>query len=79
MVLTTRSPGFPFHEYPGDYWRYTITSMRLILKGAGLRIEWLAKDDDPGSPGVFVKAHKPDDWTWPANTGWDDIQLDPPE
>jgi hypothetical protein len=60
LVLTTRSPGFPYHPYPIDTWRYTAEAMRHILDACGL-------DDcevvpDPQAPGVFATARKPLDW-----------------
>lgn len=60
LVVTTRSPGFPYHAYPEDHWRYTVEQMRQIIAEAGLDRLMLEPDPDPG---VFVKARKPDDWT----------------
>jgi SAM-dependent methyltransferase len=56
LLLTTRSPGFPYHGWPHDYWRYTSRDLRTILDD--MRIEALA--EDPSSPGVLVKARKPE-------------------
>lgn len=55
LLLTTRAPGFPYHAWPRDYWRYTPEDLRVLL--ADLRIE--ALESDSSSPGVFVKARKP--------------------
>ena len=62
LVLTTRSPGFPLHDYPGDYWRFTVPVMADIMASAGLEPQ--ALEYDPSSPGVFVKAFKPAGWEW---------------
>lgn len=52
FLLTTRSPGFGFHEAPLDMWRYTLKDMRTIFGNADII------EDDPQAPGVFVKARK---------------------
>jgi len=54
LLLTTRGPGFPRHEFPDDYWRFTSE----LLKGAfgGYNIEQLR--DDPEAPGVFIFARR---------------------
>jgi SAM-dependent methyltransferase len=54
LLVTTRSPGFEWHPYPLDTWRYTLDNMRAIF--ADMRIELL--EDDPSMPGVFMKAYK---------------------
>src|SRR6266498_3525701 len=38
LVLTTRSPGFPYHGYPDDFWRYTPEVMGRILEALGLEV-----------------------------------------
>lgn len=53
LVLTTRSPGFPWHGYPIDCWRYTKDDMRRIFAD----MELAMIEDDP-EPGVLVKAVK---------------------
>lgn len=58
LLLTTRSPGFPYHPYPEDHWRYTQAQMGAILDG--LQLETLVlEDDDTASPGVLVLARRP--------------------
>jgi SAM-dependent methyltransferase len=55
LVLTARGPGFPYHGYPHDYWRFTIEDFREIF--ADMKIEVLEKDE-PEMPGVLLKARK---------------------
>ena len=63
LVLTTRSPGFPLHGFPEDYWRFSVPVMANIMDAAGL-LPMALEFDDPTSPGVFVKVSKPADWEW---------------
>ena len=55
LLITTRSPGFKYHGYPFDYWRYTPEDMTRLLRD--FEIEDL--QNDPLAPGVFVKARRP--------------------
>lgn len=59
LLLTTRSQGFPLHDYPSDFWRFSPLDMAHIF--ADFRIKSLL--NDPEQPGVFLKAIKPLDWT----------------
>jgi SAM-dependent methyltransferase len=59
LLLTTRSRPFPYHGNPFDFWRYEIDDMQVIF--SDLSAETIEKD--PLSPGVFVKAHKPVDFS----------------
>lgn len=63
ILITTRGPGFPYHEYPGDFWRYTSNDIEKIF--ADFDIELNA--NDPECPGVFVIAQKPADWQAPCD------------
>jgi hypothetical protein len=55
LVITTRSPGFPYHPYPEDHWRFTIEHFREIF--ADMTVEVL-DSDVPSHPGVLLKARK---------------------
>lgn len=55
LLITTRSQGFPYHEYPGDFWRFEVEDFARIF--ADFRIAALERD--PVDPGVFLKAVKP--------------------
>lgn len=55
ILITTRSPGFPYHPYPKDFWRFTVEDFTWIF--SDLRILKLQKD--PQALGVFLFAQKP--------------------
>lgn len=72
LVVTTRSFGFPQHDYPGDYWRYELSDMRILF--GDLTIERL-EADEPATPGVFIVARKPNTsmsstWSVSPSTRW---------
>jgi SAM-dependent methyltransferase len=56
--ITTRSVGFPFHEYPEDHWRFSGEQMSAIFAD----FEVLNLNTDPLEPGIFIKARKPKKW-----------------
>jgi SAM-dependent methyltransferase len=55
LIVTTRAPGFPYHPYPVDLWRYTESDFQRIFSD----MEIVTLVDDPMAPGVFLKARKP--------------------
>jgi SAM-dependent methyltransferase len=58
ILVTTCSPGFHYHAYPHDYWRYELEDMREIFSDC--EIVLLVKD--PRGHGVYVKVRKPSDF-----------------
>lgn len=55
LLLTTRSPGFAYHAWPYDFWRYEPADMRQIFGD----LELLTVEPDPQDAGVFVLARRP--------------------
>lgn len=62
LLLTTRAPGFPYHPFPDDHWRFTQPTMSAALAAVGCGSHEIAADPDPRSPGVLVRARKSDPW-----------------
>jgi len=65
IFITTRSKGFPVHEYPGDFWRYELDDIENIFSDYEILI--LEKDNsitisNINRPGVFLKTRKPKDF-----------------
>ena len=62
MFVTTRSPGFGRHDWPSDFWRYTMEDFVWLWAG------WFIEDIRPDrvNPGVFIRARKPNVWDGPA-------------
>jgi len=56
VLITTRSFGFPYHDWPSDFWRFELEDMKEIF--SDLQILVLEKDLE--EPGVFLKAKKPE-------------------
>lgn len=56
LVLSTRSPGFPYHPYPIDCWRYPPPLMREILTALGFKVSVCI--DDWEQSGVFAIGKK---------------------
>lgn len=55
LLITTRSPGFPQHDYPSDFWRFTREDALEIFSD----MEGLEVAEDPMAPGILVRARKP--------------------
>jgi SAM-dependent methyltransferase len=56
IMVTTRSPGFPFHGFPDDHWRFDAKDMRVIFADGSIE---LLEHDRPEDPGIFVKVRMP--------------------
>jgi len=54
ILITTRSEGFPKHDYPDDHWRFSLEDMRTIFEG----MEILTLRSDPEMAGVFCLVRK---------------------
>lgn len=65
LLITTRAPGFPQHDHPGDYWRFTMLDALDIF----VDMDELLVTEDPMAPGVFVRARKPVDFQETDLTG----------
>lgn len=55
LLITTRSKGFGYHGFPGDYWRFEVGDFTTIFQD----FEIDALIPDPEAAGVFIKATKP--------------------
>lgn len=75
LVITTRSPGFPYHPYPEDHWRFTIDHFKQIF--ADMEILTL-ESDIPTMPGVLMKARRTSGDLLPVEA-LEKIQLLPPK
>lgn len=53
LVLTTRSKGFMFHEYPSDYWRFEVADLRQMFLGVS-DILYTDIDRPDGGPGCGI-------------------------
>ncbi|MFA4981324.1 MAG: methyltransferase domain-containing protein [Candidatus Omnitrophota bacterium] len=66
ILVTTRSYGFPYHEFPYDLWRYELNDFEHIFSDYG--VEKLESDDC--EPGVHLKAIKPGNFHEKDLTGY---------
>jgi SAM-dependent methyltransferase len=58
VIITTRSFGFPHHDWPVDFWRYETDDLRQIFSDFDITI----LEADPELSGVFLVAKKPIDF-----------------
>jgi hypothetical protein len=75
LVLTSVGPGFPYHGYPEDHWRFREDDLRQILMAAGFEV--LKSTTNPAEFGVMIKGRRPRGWQLPAEA-WKDIALERP-
>ena len=59
LLLTTRSPGFPLHNYPSDFWRFAVRDMLTIFEDQDLLTITADPTSDPGV-GVIIKKKNSD-------------------
>lgn len=67
LLVTTRSPGFYYHGYPHDFWRFTEADFAHIFSD----FEDVHVEPDPSSPGVFVCARRPRQFVETDLTGYE--------
>lgn len=56
ILITTRSYGFPLHNYPNDWWRFEWDDMLAIFADCDI----VSVQKDPQDIGIFVHAIKTD-------------------
>lgn len=54
VLLSTRGFGFPVHDFPADYWRFTKDAIAELFTWAKIRPLDIATDLGPGYPGVLA-------------------------
>lgn len=71
LIVTARGGNFPWHDYPGDYWRFSCEDMIDACRAVGF--EPVMCVPDPQAPGVFLKAVRgtsepTNEWPTPLTT-----------
>lgn len=62
LIITTRSPGFPYHPYPIDVWRFTVDDAKTICDAVNISCR---VSEDPQVPGIFIIATTTRSWKAP--------------
>jgi methyltransferase family protein len=57
IIITTRGIGYPRHDYPSDYYRFTKEGLDKALELSGFRV--IESEEHPTDKGVFAFAEKP--------------------
>jgi len=65
LLITTCSPGFPYHPFPEDHWRFTDQELDEILTAVDFEV--LELEIDSLNLGVFTLSRKPGGWSSPAD------------
>lgn len=55
MVITVPGIGFPFHEHPKDYYRFTVDSVRLMFDGMRKVRVWAVGDYAWSPEGIVIE------------------------
>jgi SAM-dependent methyltransferase len=58
LLVTARGIGYPHHEFPSDYWRFTVDALEHLFRYAGLDPVEVVADPSLRHPGVFGAATK---------------------
>jgi SAM-dependent methyltransferase len=59
LLVTARGIGYPHHDFPSDYWRFTVDAFLTLFDFAGLESLEVIPDPSLRHPGVFGAAVKP--------------------
>lgn len=62
LIVTTRGIGYPRHDHPSDYWRFTDEGLRAAMEWAGFEVLGCSDPgiDREGLLGAFGIARKPE-------------------
>lgn len=58
LLLTARGFGFPQHDFPSDYWRFTVGAFESLFQLASITPVEIIPDTDENQPGVFGLGRK---------------------
>ena len=77
VMITTRSPEFPLHDYPHDYWRFTreqILELFNDFNHSKTQLDWSVpkkESETSYNTGIFYVGNKPKI----QNTKWEDTRV----
>jgi predicted SAM-dependent methyltransferase len=55
LLFTAPAPGFHVHEYPGDYWRFTVSDLKTIFSDMDIKD---VSTDESAFPNTYLFAQK---------------------